>query len=406
MKANGPIPPFFDAANDGRLRLGGKGADDWMGEGDAPLFVYSKRVIDKKIAKFRADMPERLRLHYAVKANPYRPLLDFMESRVDGLDLASRGELERVAGIDLPLSMAGPGKSDTDLDAALKAGVTIHLESEGEGDRALAAGERAGIAPRLAVRVNPPFALKGAGMKMGGLSSQFGVDAERVPALVERLIAAGADWRGFHLYAGSQSLSAEAITDSQRESLKLVVDLARQIGRVPGEVNLGGGFGIPYFPGDTALDTAAIGAAIGREINTLPDDFAAVHLMLELGRWLVGEAGVYLTRVIDRKISHGRTYLVTDGGLQHMLAASGNFGQLLRRNYPVANATRFAAEPSMEASVVGRLCTPLDLLGDDIMLPETEVGDVIAVFCAGAYGLTASPSAFLSQPMAGEVLVD
>lgn len=406
MKANGPIPTFFKATGDGQLCLGGKAAGDWMGKGDAPMFVYAKPVIEAKIAQFRADMPERLRIHYAVKANPYQPLLDFMAAKVDGFDLASRGELERVGGIDLPLSMAGPGKSDADLEAALSAGVTIHLESEGEAGRAIASAERLGITPKLAVRVNPPFALKGAGMKMGGLSSQFGVDAERVPALVKHLLDAGADWQGFHLYAGSQSLSADAIVESQRESLNLVVQMAREIGQVPSEVNLGGGFGIPYFPGDEPLDTKAIGNALDSEFNKLPDDFTNMRLMLELGRWLVGEAGVYLTRVIDRKISHGRTYLVTDGGLQHMLSASGNFGQLLRRNYPVANATRFTAEATEEASVVGRLCTPLDLLADEILLPETQVGDVIAIFCAGAYGLTASPNNFLSQPMAGEALTD
>ncbi|MBW0144953.1 pyridoxal-dependent decarboxylase, exosortase A system-associated [Sphingomicrobium clamense] len=406
MKANGPIPPFFESTRDGQLCIGGKAAGDWMGEGDAPMFAYARPVIEEKIAQFRADMPERLRLHYAVKANPYRPLLDFMASRVDGFDLASRGELSRVEGIDLPLSMAGPGKSDADLHAAILAGVTIHLESEGEADRALAVAEQVGMTPKLAVRVNPPFALKGAGMKMGGLSSQFGVDAERVPALVTSLIERGADWQGYHLYAGSQSLSADAIVESQRESLKLVVEITNATGEMPSEVNLGGGFGIPYFPGDEPLDTKVVGEALENEFNTLSDDFAKTRLMLELGRWLVGEAGVYLTRVIDRNVSHGRTYLVTDGGLQHMLAASGNFGQLLRRNYPVANATRFAAEATEEASVVGRLCTPLDLLADEIMLPKTEVGDVIAIFCAGAYGLTASPNGFLSQPMAGEALTD
>ena len=406
MKKNGPIPPHFSAGEDGSLAIGGVPAGDILPEGDAPAFAYSCSVIERKIAQFRADMPDRLALHYAVKANPYRPLLDFISSHVDGLDLASRGELARVDGIDLPLSMAGPGKSVADLEGAISAGVTVHLESEGEAKRALDVADRLGVTPKLAVRVNPPFALKGAGMKMGGLSSQFGVDAERVPNLVRSLLDAGADWHGFHLYAGSQSLSADAIIESQRESLRLVVGMAREIGVVPAEVNLGGGFGIPYFPGDEPLDTKAVGAALDSEFNDLPDDLSDTRLMLELGRWLVGEAGVYLTRVIDRKVSHGRTYLVTDGGLQHMLAASGNFGQLLRRNYPVANATRFADEPREEASVVGRLCTPLDLLADEIMLPRTDVGDIIAVFCAGAYGLTASPNDFLSQPMASELLVD
>jgi len=280
--------------------------------------------------------------------------------------------------------------------------VTINLESEGEAARALAIAARLGITPRLAIRVNPPFALKGAGMRMGGQGTQFGVDAERVPALVRTLLAADADWRGLHIYAGSQALNADAVVTLQRETLALVAHLAKEVGATPPHVNLGGGFGIPYFAGDQPLDIETVGGALAKQLELQPK---STSYSIELGRWLVGEAGVYVTRVIDRKVSGGKTFLVTDGGLHHMLAASGNFGQLLRRNYPIANATRFAEPPTEEVTVTGCLCTPLDLLGDEVMLPRTEVGDLIAIFCAGAYGLSASPQAFLSQPAARELLV-
>ncbi|WP_265570563.1 pyridoxal-dependent decarboxylase, exosortase A system-associated [Sphingomicrobium nitratireducens] len=408
MKAMGPIPAGYEASEDGSLAVGGRPVARWIEEaGRTPLFLYDRERIAAKVAIFREEMPARVKLHYAVKANPHGALLEAMAGMVDGFDLASRGELARVAALSvaLPLSMAGPGKSDADLEAALRDGVTIHLESEGEAARALALGKALDITPIVAVRVNPPFALKGAGMKMGGLSSQFGLDSDRVPALVKHLVAQGADWRGYHVYAGSQSLSADALIESQRATLDLIEELGAATGEVPMEVNLGGGFGIPYFPGDVPLDSASVGKALGERLDALPKVYTDTRFILELGRWLVGEAGVYLTRVIDRKVSHGRTFLVTDGGLQHMLAASGNFGQLLRRNYPIANATRFAAAAAMEASVVGRLCTPLDLLGDEVELPHTEVGDVIALFCAGAYGLSASPAGFLSQPEAKELLV-
>ena len=126
---------------------------------------------------------------------------------------------------------------------------------------------------------------------------------------------------------------------------------------------------------------------------------------IELGRWLVGEAGVYLTRVVDRKQSRGDTFLVTDGGLHHQLAASGNFGTVVRRNYPIAAATRMGEPGTEEVSVVGCLCTPLDRLGDHVLLPEVEEGGIIAVFIAGAYGLTASPSAFLGHSAPNELLL-
>jgi len=242
-------------------------------------------------------------------------------------------------------------------------------------------------------------------MKMGGLASPFGVDSERVPALVRRLVSAGADWRGLHIFAGSQSLNADAIVDAQRQTVALAASIADAAGQAPPELNLGGGFGIPYFAGDQPLDVDKIGAELGGTLRSAPDVLAETRFAIELGRWLVGEAGVYLTRILDRKQSGGRTFLITDGGLHHMLAASGNFGQLLRRNYPVAIASRFRDAPEEEVTITGCLCTPLDLLADEVMLPDADVGDVVAIFCAGAYGLTASPGDFLSQPDAREMLV-
>jgi diaminopimelate decarboxylase len=408
MKAMGPIPGAFTGVM-GNLLVGGRPVDEVVAEaGGTPLFVYDRNVVERQVARFRIAMPDRLALHYAVKANPYGQLLTFLSKQIDGFDIASAGELDRLEVADagvLPISFAGPGKRDAELERAVTAGLTINLESEGEAERALAIADRLGTRPKLAVRVNPPFALKGAGMKMGGLASPFGVDAERVPALVRRLIAAGADWRGLHIYAGSQSLNADAIVDAQRRTVALAAQIGQSAGQTPPELNLGGGFGIPYFAGDQPLDIDKIGSELTETVDRAPDLLADTRFAIELGRWLVGEAGVYLTRVLDGKQSGGRTFLVTDGGLHHMLAASGNFGQLLRRNYPIAVANRFGLDAEEEVTITGCLCTPLDLLGDEVMLPRAEVGDLVAIFCAGAYGLTASPGDFLGQPSAREILI-
>ncbi|MEA3048541.1 MAG: diaminopimelate decarboxylase [Sphingomonadales bacterium] len=402
-KPMGPIPPGFEA-RDGVLTIGGRPADALVEEaGGTPLFVYDAGRVRERIAWFRRHFPE-IDLHYAVKANPYRELLKDVVSLVDGLDVASQGEMALALDCGMKaarISFAGPGKRDEELEAALLAGVTVNLESEGEADRALAVGRRLGIRPRLAVRVNPDFELRGSGMRMGGGAKPFGVDAERVPALVRRLVAEGADWRGLHVFAGSQALDAGALIEAQRQTLSLAARIAGEAGATPPLVNLGGGFGIAYFHGEGSLDIAPIGAALAER----PLELADSRFAIELGRWLVGEAGVYLTRVVDRKVSHGKTFLVTDGGMHHQLAASGNFGQVVRRNFPVAVATRFGAAPEEEASVVGCLCTPLDRLADDVILPRADVGDVIAVFLAGAYGLSASPQAFLGHPPAREILV-
>ena len=303
------------------------------------------------------------------------------------------------------ISFAGPGKRDEELRAAISAGVTLNLESEAEARRALAIAQRNGVTPRLAIRVNPDFELRGSGMKMGGGAKPFGLDAERVSALAREVIAAGAEWRGLHIFTGSQALDAEAIIETQANVLALAAELADEIGAPLPHLNMGGGFGIPYFNGDAPLDVTAVGAALGERFAALPDVLASTEFAIELGRYLVGEAGVYLARIVDRKLSHGTVYLIADGGLHHQLAASGNFGTVVRRNYPAAIASKFGAEPSEEANIVGCLCTPLDRLADQAMLPHADVGDLVAIFCAGAYGASASPSAFLGQGPAREILV-
>jgi diaminopimelate decarboxylase len=406
MKAMGPTPAGFEANEQGRLLIGGWDAEVLVGEaGGTPLFVYDTRRIADQVARFRSAMPSDVALHYAAKANPYAPLLETMANLVDGFDVASTGELGRVAHLGLPISFAGPGKRDQELETAIRAGVTVNLESEGEAERALAICSREGLAAKLAIRVNPPFGLKGSGQKMGGLPSQFGVDHDRVAALIRRVVDAGTEWQGLHIFAGSQALHADALIELQRETVALAASICEEAGHAPPHVNLGGGFGIPYFAKDEPLDVEAVGGALTNTLNERPKILTDTQFAIELGRWLVGEAGVYLARIVDRKESRGKTFLVTDGGLQHQLAASGNFGQLLRRNYPVAIASHFGAQAEEEFTITGCLCTPLDLLADEVMLPRAEVGDLVAIFCAGAYGLTASPTSFLSQPMAPEMLV-
>ncbi len=406
-KPTGPIPAGFAADQDGMLLIGGRRADDLVAAAGTPLFGYDLNRIDAKVASFRMHFGG-VDLHYAVKANPYEPILTHMLKLVDGFDLASGGELETAlaAGTDgRTMSIAGPGKRDAELEAAIRYGVTVNLESEGEAARALAIAARLGVTPRLAVRVNPDFEIKGSGMRMGGGAKPFGVDAERVPALVRSILDAGADWQGFHIFAGSQALSADALIEAQQATLDLAEQLADAIGADLSKLNLGGGFGIPYVHGDQPLDIAPIGAALRARIADRGPRLQSTKFAIELGRWLVGECGVYLTRIVDRKVSKGKTFLITDGGMQHQLAASGNFGQVIRRNYPVAIASAFGREPQEEVSIVGCLCTPLDILADDVMMPRADVGDLVAVFLAGAYGLTASPQAFLSQTPASEVVV-
>ena len=392
----------------GELAVAGRPVSAWIAEaGGTPLFLYDRALIAKRIAELRAVLPTRVKLHYAIKANPMPALVRFIAPLVDGLDVASSGELDVALTTGAPpadISFAGPGKRDTELAAALAAGVVVNLESEGEMARLAALATAAGRRARAAIRVNPDFELKGSGMRMGGGAKPFGVDAERVPAMLRAMVGLPLDFQGFHIFSGSQNLSADALIDTQDKTLALAAALAADAPCPPRLVNIGGGFGIPYAPADQPLDLARVGAALAARLDRLEPAIAGAEIVIELGRYLVGEAGVYLTRVIDRKLSHGEVFLVTDGGLHHQLAASGNFGQVIKRNYPVALASRFDQPAAETATVVGCLCTPLDRLGDKVPLPEGRPGDVVAVFQAGAYGLTASPTRFLGHPEPREYL--
>ncbi len=396
-KAFGPIPPEFAKLT----------ALPWATEA-TPLYVYDFAIIAARMKTLRKAMPKTLDIHYAIKANPLPKLLAAIVPLVDGLDVASVGEMDKALDVMAPdrVSFAGPGKRDFELEAAIHSGVTINVESFAEAQRALLIGKEINRRPRLAVRVNPDFELRGSGMKMGGRASPFGVEAEYVPELVQLIVKGGADWRGFHIFAGSQSLDTQAIIDTQAETLKLAARLAEAAGVNPPLVNLGGGFGIPYFPGDTPVDVAAIGKALAKALKKLPESLTDTRFAIELGRWIVGESGVYLARVIDRKISGGETFLIVDGGLNHHLAATGNFGTVVKRNYPVAVAHRMADAAEEVVTIVGPLCTPLDRLADRVALPTAHVGDVIAIFASGAYGASASPSAFLGHAPVREMLIN
>jgi len=375
--------------------------------GSTPFYAYDRSALEGRIARLRAALRREVEIHYAMKANPMPAVVQFVGSRVDGLDVASGGELKVAldAGIDpAEISIAGPGKSAREIRQSVAAGICLNVESDREVELAAADGETLGVTPRVAVRVNPDFELKASGMKMGGGAKQFGIDAERVLDVVRRIRELGLEFRGLHIYSGSQNLRTEAILEAQEKTLALAERLARESNSAFETLNIGGGFGVPYFPGDTPLDVEAVGEGLARLLAARGETLAGTRIMVELGRWLVAEAGIYVCRVVDRKISRGEVFLVTDGGLHHHLAASGNFGQVIRKNYPVTVGTRAGGEIEV-ASVVGPLCTPLDLLAARMELPRADAGDLVVVFQSGAYGLSASPTAFLGHPDPVEVLV-
>lgn len=376
--------------------------------GQTPFFAYDRGLMSARVESLRKALPRDIHLHYAMKANPMPAVVQHMARLVDGLDVASAGEMQVAldTGIDpLTISFAGPGKTPQELSRAVAAGIVINMESPHEMEVIAEIAERQGLRPRVAIRVNPDFELKTSGMKMGGGPKQFGVDAEQVPQMLARLAELDLDFHGFHIFSGSQNLREEALEEAQEKTINLAIELAAHAPRPPRMVNIGGGFGIPYFPGDKRLDIARVGANLERLMPRARAELGEAEIVIELGRYLVGEAGVYVARVVDRKESRGQVFLITDGGLHHQLSASGNFGQVIRKNYPVAIANKMDIPAVEESNIVGCLCTPLDRLGDKVPLPRGEVGDLVVVFQSGAYGRSSSPTAFLGHPEPAEILV-
>jgi len=375
--------------------------------GSTPFYFYSEQLLVQRLSMLRELMPARMGLSYSIKANPHAGLVRLLSGDLNGLDVASVAEMHLALSTGLApgqVTFAGPGKTDAELHAACEAGVVISVESAGELKRVTAIAKTSGRRPPVLLRLNPAFQLRGSGMKMSSGPQAFGVDAEEAAEVLGRFHSEQLDFRGFHLFAGSQCLFVDAIEAMLLAGLDLMASLSSSAPRLPKLLLFGGGFGVPYFAGDRHLDVQAIGEVLGRVDARAAELLPDARLQLELGRYLVAEAGFYVSRVVDRKRSRGRVFLITDGGMNHNLAASGNLGQVVRRDFPVLIGNRAGEQPTETVTVAGPLCTPLDILADQTMLPRAGPGDLVVLLQAGAYGLSASPVDFLGHPRPLELL--
>ncbi|MFK7886863.1 MAG: pyridoxal-dependent decarboxylase, exosortase A system-associated [Gammaproteobacteria bacterium] len=406
---------LFDV-RDNVLLVGDQPITDLYAQGGGvPLYLYDRALFAKRAADLKDLFGGRIDLHYAMKANPMPELVRFAADHVDGLDVASGRELTVALTSNCPpqeISFAGPGKQEWELAAAIDAGITLNVESPTELARIGRIATEKQCNANVALRVNPDFQLKKSGMKMGGGAQQFGIDAEQIPALLDgwRDGSAAFDVRhmtfvGFHIYSGSQNLLADSLKETQTQTVDLAARLAAHAPSPVRMLNIGGGFGIPYFPGESPLDTEPLREHLKRLADKAATLMPEARLVIELGRYLVGECGVYVCEVTDKKISRERTFLIANGGLHHHLANSGNFGQIIRKNYPVLVGNRVHSDDQERVNVVGPLCTPLDLLADNMTMSRADIGDLIVVFQSGAYGYTASPRDFLSHAEPREMLV-
>jgi len=376
--------------------------------GGTPCYVYDSQIIKAKAKQLKTMLPDGIHLHYAIKANPFAPLVAQMANWVDGFDVASHRELLLALSSGMPshkISIAGPGKSIDDLTAAIHSGAIINIESMTELKRIYGITLHHGCKANISLRINPDFELKHSGMQMSGGSKPFGIDAELAPNILANLNTELVNFKGLHIFTGSQNLNPQAIIQAHNNTFELAQRILDKGGVIASQINIGGGFGIPYFSHETPLDLTPIMENLAALMKQYHDVLNAPEIHIELGRYLVGESGTYLSTIVDKKQSRGKTYLVTDGGMHHHLANSGNFGQVIRKNYPVLIATNLNGDTTETVDVVGPLCTPLDILGTKITLPKANIGDLFAVQQSGAYGASASPHEFLSQPKVKELLL-
>jgi diaminopimelate decarboxylase len=405
------IRRYFSASTD-ELVVGGVPVSDLVSRYGTPLFVYDSTIIDRKLDYLRQTLPARFAIYYSVKANPNPAIVRCLLDKGCGLEIASGGELHialRAGCMPDQIFFAGPGKTETELEMALSHDVgEIHVESLLEIERISKICRRLGTCARVALRVNPGGEVQGGAMRMGGKPAPFGVDEENLDEVLGRILGEPSiNLQGIHLFTGTQILDYNILLGQWRKGLKIGRKVVEQIKRALQTIDFGGGLGIPYFTGDEELDMFRLREPLAELFGEIENDshFKGTNFAIEPGRYLVGEAGIYIARVNDIKVSRGKKFLILDGGMNHHLAASGNLGQVIKRNFPIALLTKLQAKSEEIVDIVGPLCTPLDTLGREVELPSADVGDLLGIFQSGAYGRTASPLGFLSHPTAPEVMV-
>jgi diaminopimelate decarboxylase len=411
-RVKGLINKYF-AAVAGELHIGGIAVSDLVAKYGTPLYVYDSSVLEKQLSLLKKTLPAKFAISYSIKANSNPAILKFFIAKGCGLEIASGGEFQKAikAGC-LPekIIFAGPGKKVTELKQVLQKRIgEIHVESMVEIERISQIAQDLGQPAPVAVRVNPTSEAQGGAMRMGGKPAPFGIDEEILDQVLERILTdKNLQFRGIHLFVGTQILDYQILLNQYRQGIAIAKKVAHQWQQPIHTLDFGGGLGIPYFPKDRDIEMDKLQQGLSELIREIHHEplLAQTQFVVEPGRFLVGEGGIYIAQINDIKVSRGKKFAITDGGLHHHLAASGNFGQVIKRNYPVALLNKLDNEPRETIDVVGPLCTPLDVLARSIVLPQAEIGDLVGVFQSGAYARSASPLEFLSHPQPSEIWIE
>ncbi len=391
------------------LLIGGVTVREITAKTATPAYIYDAALMRRTYRQLAAALDGFATIHYSVKANPNPQVIKVFVEEGAGVEIASVGEYRAALAAGVApekILFAGPGKRVRELEEVLVGGIgEIHIESFEEIERLKVIGKPV----RCSLRINPVPTVQAGAMRMGGKPTAFGFDEENLQAALDAVSNVETiDLVGVHVYGGTQILDEAALLEQWRHAIGIASRIAKQLGKPLETLDLGGGLGIPYHVGDKSLDLNVIAAAVPSLIALMKDDplLSSAKAFVEPGRFLVGPAGVYVAEVNSVKHSRGTCFVVTDGGMHHHLAASGNLGQVIKRSYPVVAPSRMNETKWAPVTIAGPLCTPLDVLARDIQMPNLKAGDVVAVLQSGAYGITASPINFLSHDRPTEVIVE
>ncbi len=405
------IDSYFEV-RDNTLFAGGESIIDLANKRSTPLYLYDAGVLKQKLDTIRTNLPF-CDIFYSVKANPHNDVIAFFVNNGCGTEIASPGEFEKsiAAGCDpAKIIYAGPGKRTIDLRTTIEKGIAeIHLESFSEITRCNEAAKQLNRNQPVSIRINPSNQFQTGAIQMGGKPIAFGFDEEMLNEAVQAIMkCANLKLSGLHIYAGTQILDSVSLAKLYAHALELCESILINHGLLLSTLDLGGGFGIPYYEDEKPLDLADLGQALKRERQKLIDRekaFSNLKIILEPGIFLTAESGMYITSIVAVKQSRGKHFAICDGGMNHNLAASGNLGQIIKRNFPFACANKISMPEEISYEICGPLCTPLDCIGRNVKMPKLEEGDLLVLFNAGAYGLSASPTGFLSHALPQEVLI-
>lgn len=371
-----------------------------------PFYLYDIDAAADHLKVLQQGLPENTDVLYCVKANPNPKIIEMYRDLTSRVDLSSGGEIELAlaAGWQADaMSLAGPGKTTEELQLAISKNIgSLSIESIGELRRAAKIAEEIDTTVQVLLRINPQSVPAAFAMKMGGVASQFGIPEEEIDEVIEtakRLRSI--QLQGFHIFSGTQCLKLDAAMENVRQTLETSERLASKHDLELEEVNVGGGVGVAYFPREEDVPPGDLSHALSRlitEFRRNSDRLRHTRVAIELGRYLIARFGVYVAQVTEVKQSRNKHFAILNGGMNHCFPATGNFGQLIKKNYPVANLSRKVADEDLvKTEIVGPLCTPLDSMARSLLMAPAEVDDLVAFENCGAYSFSASPLMFLSH---------